>query len=52
VGMNAGVAPIIDQALKMTKTKGGKKLITSPDSIEPPSTNKTSPVRAFRGYPR
>lgn len=52
VGMNKGVAGIIDQALKMTKTKGGKKLVTSAESEEPPATNKTSPIKAFRGYPR
>ena len=52
VGMNAGIKPVIDAALKMTGTKGGKKLVTSADSEEPPATNKTSPVKSFKGYPR
>ena len=52
VGMNAGIQPVIDAALKMTGTKGGKKLVTSADSEEPPATNKSSPIKAFRGYPR
>lgn len=52
VGMNAGIKPVIDAALKMTGTKGGKKLVTSADSEEPAATNKTSPVKAFKGYPR
>jgi hypothetical protein len=50
--MNAGIQPIIDRALKMTGTKGGKKLITSADSEEPAATNATSPIKAFKGYPR
>lgn len=52
VGMNAGIKPVIDAALRMTGTKGGKKLVTSADSEEPPATNKSSPIKAFKGYPR
>ena len=52
VGMNAGVRPMIDAALKMTGTKGGKKLVSTPDSDEPDSVETTSPVKAFKGYPR
>lgn len=52
IGMNAGIKPVIDAALKMTSTKGGKKLITSADSEEPAATNKSSPIKAFKGYPR
>jgi hypothetical protein len=52
VGMNAGIRPMIDAALKMTGTKGGKKLVTSADSDEPEFVGKTSPVKAFKGYPR
>lgn len=52
VGMNAGIKPVIDAALKMTGTKGGKKLVTTADSVEPPATNKTSPIKSFKGYPR
>ena len=51
-GMNAGIRPVIDRALKMTGIKGGKRLITSPESEEPPATNITSPIKSFRGYPR
>jgi hypothetical protein len=51
-GMNAGIRPIIDAALKMTGTPGGKRLITSPESEEPAGTNKSSPIKGFKGYPR
>jgi hypothetical protein len=52
VGMNSGIEQIIDQALTMTNTAGGKQLVSSADSIEPKSVEKTSPVTAFKGYPR
>jgi len=52
VGMNAGIRPMIDAALKMTGTKGGKKLISTPNSDEPEFVDTKSPVKAFRGYPR
>lgn len=51
-GFDANVDPVIDMALKMTKTPGGKKLVSSPDSIEPGSVGKNSPVKPFKGYPR
>lgn len=51
-GMNAGIKPVIDAALKMTGTKGGKKLVTSEKSQEPSTTNAISPIKSFRGYPR
>jgi hypothetical protein len=51
-GMNAGIAPIIDDALKMTKTPGGKHLVSTPPSQEPKFVDTTSPVKAFKGYPR
>jgi hypothetical protein len=51
-GFDANVDPVIDLALKMTKTPGGKKLVSSAESQEPPSTDTQSPVRPFRGYPR
>ncbi len=50
VGMNAGIKPVIDAALKMTGTKGGKKLVTSAESEEPNGNNVKSPVKAFKGY--
>lgn len=52
VGMGPGVAQIIDHALKMTKTPGGKRLVSSGNSAEPKSTNDRSPIKPFRGYPR
>jgi len=52
IGMNAGIAPIIDQALKMTNIAGAKELVSSADSKEPQFVDNQSPVRAFKGYPR
>jgi hypothetical protein len=51
-GMNADIAQVIDQALAMTKTPGGKKLISTPESNEPAFVDTQSPVTAFKGYPR
>ena len=51
-GMGPNVADIIDQALAMTNTPGGKKLVSTPDSTEPSFVSTTSPVKAFAGYPR
>jgi hypothetical protein len=52
VGMNGSIEQIIDQALTMTKTPGGKELVSTADSKEPKLVDTTSPVKAFRGYPR
>ena len=52
VGMNGSIAQIIDQALEMTDTAGGKKLVGSPNSEEPAFVDTQSPVKAFKGYPR
>jgi len=52
VGINSGIEKIIDQALAMTNTPGGKQLVSTPDSLEPKLVDTTSPVKAFRGYPR
>ena len=52
VGMNSGIEKVIDQALKMTNTPGGKKLVSSPESEEPDFVKKQSPVKPFKGYPR
>lgn len=49
-GMNGSIAQVIDQALSMTKTPGGKKLVSTPTSTEPNFVDKTSPIRAFKGY--
>ena len=51
-GMNSSVAGVIDQALAMTNTPGGKKMVSTPDSTEPDFVDKISPVKAFAGYPR
>lgn len=55
-GVVAGMVPsidkVIDAALKMTKTPGGKKMVSSGPSEEPPTVEKTSPLKAFKGYPR
>ena len=51
-GMNSGVAQIIDQALAMTNTAGGKELVSTADSKEPAFVDTQSPVKAFKGYPR
>lgn len=52
VGMNAGIAPMIDAALRMTNTPGGKHLVSTADSTEPDLVNHESPVKPFQGYPR
>ena len=52
VGMNKGIEKIIDQALAMTNTPGGKKLVSSSNSKEPKLVDTASPVKAFKGYPR
>jgi hypothetical protein len=49
-GMNAGIAEIIDTALTMTATSGGKQLVSTPDSTEPTFVDTQSPVKQFKGY--
>jgi hypothetical protein len=49
-GMNAGIAQIIDTALSMTNTSGGKQLVSTPDSTEPTFVDTQSPVQPFNGY--
>lgn len=51
-GMNPGIAQIIDAALKMTNTPGGKRMVSTPTSTEPSFVDTVSPVKAFKGYPR
>jgi hypothetical protein len=51
-GMTPGVAQLIDAALTMTKTPGGKRLVSRPTSTEPAFVDTQSPVKAFKGYPR
>ena len=52
VGMNSGIEQVIDQALKMTNTPGGKELVSTATSDEPNFVDTKSPVTAFKGYPR
>ena len=51
-GMNSGIEQIIDQALAMTNTAGGKELVSTADSHEPDFVDKQSPIKPFKGYPR
>ena len=51
-GMTPGVAQLIDAALTMTKTPGGKRMVSSGPSEEPKFVDTQSPVKAFKGYPR
>lgn len=50
VGFNDNVDEIIDKALKMTGTPGGKVLVGTKESEEPSDVNDISPIRAFKGY--
>jgi hypothetical protein len=52
VGMNSSIEQVIDQALAMTDTAGGKDLVSTADSQEPALVDTQSPVTAFKGYPR
>lgn len=52
VGMNSTVEAVIDQALAMTNTPGGKKLVSTAASVEPKFVDTQSPIKAFKGYPR
>ena len=52
VGMNSSIEQVIDQALAMTKTPGGKELVSTPASQEPDFVDTKSPVKAFKGYAR
>ena len=51
-GFDETVDPVIDLALKMTNIAGGKISVSSDASEEPGYVDTTSPVRAFKGYPR
>jgi len=52
VGMNSSIEQVIDQALSMTNTPGGKELVSTPTSTEPKLVDTVSPVKGFKGYPR
>ena len=50
VGFNNNVDEVIDKALAMTGTPGGKTLVGTKESEEPGDTNNTSPIKGFQGY--
>ncbi len=50
VGFSNNVDPVIDAALKMTKTPGGKKPVSTAASEEPEFVGTQSPVKGFEGY--
>lgn len=49
-GFNNNIDKIIDAALKMTDTPGGKKLVSTAASEEPTFVDKASPIKGFKGY--
>lgn len=51
-GFDDSIGELIDQALSMTQTPGGKRLAGTQHSQEPKIVNTHSPVKAFKGYPR
>ena len=51
-GFDTGVEAIIDQALTMTDTPGGRVMIGSKGSTEPATVTTKSPINSFKGYPR
>ena len=51
-GFNDGVEAVLDKALKLTDTPGGKRLVGSKESHEPSLVNSQSIVKPFKGYPR
>jgi hypothetical protein len=51
-GFDANVDPVIDRALAMTRTPGGKHLVSTAASEEPKSVDTVSPIKPFAGYAR
>jgi len=51
-GVNDSIDPIIDTALKMTNTPGGKRMVSTPESDEPEFVDTVSPIKPFKGYAR
>ena len=49
-GMVPSISKVIDAALKMTKTPGGKKMVSTGPSEEPTFVEKKSPITGFKGY--
>ena len=51
-GFDETVDPVIDLALKMTDTPGGKRPVSTDASEEPAYVVTRSPINSFKGYPR
>jgi hypothetical protein len=51
-GFDDSIEPIIDLALKMSGLPNKKIQVSTPNSVEPSLVNHSSPVKAFKGYPR
>jgi hypothetical protein len=51
-GFDATVEPVLDRALAMAGLPTKKIQVSTPNSLEPASVLKQSPVQAFKGYPR
>jgi hypothetical protein len=49
-GFNSGIGQVIDAALKMTDTPGGKRMVSTADSNEPSFVVTQSPIKGFKGY--
>jgi hypothetical protein len=49
-GFDNTVEQVIDLALQLTNTPGGKAVIGTKESEEPGDTGTTSPIQGFRGY--
>jgi hypothetical protein len=49
-GMTPSIDKIIDQALAMTHTPGGKQMVSTPTSTEPAFVDTKSPINSFKGY--
>lgn len=50
--METAIEKDIDLAMKETGVPGSKVLISTKKSEEAPDVDKTSPVKAFKGYPK
>ena len=49
-GFNHNIDKIIDAALAMTDTPGGKKLVSTAPSKEPNFVDTQSPIKGFKGF--
>jgi hypothetical protein len=49
-GMVPSIGQVIDSALKMTNTPGGKQMVSTGPSEEPLFVDKQSPIKPFKGY--